>query len=51
MVTAAKNPDGSIAIVIFNEGEIPKSYDLTLGQQTKQLSISPQAIQTIMIKD
>ena len=49
MVTAAKNPDGSIAIVIFNEGEIPKSFDLTLGQQTKQLSISPQAIQTIMI--
>ena len=24
----SKNPDGSIAIVIFNEGEIPKSYDL-----------------------
>ena len=49
MVTAAKNPDGSIAVVVFNEGETAKNFDLTLGDQTKQLSISAQAIQTITI--
>lgn len=49
MVTAAKNPDGSIAVVVFNEGETAKHFDLTLGGKTKKLSISAQAIQTITI--
>ncbi len=49
MVTAAKNPDGSIAVVVFNEGESAKSFDLSLGEKTKSLSISARAIQTITI--
>ncbi len=49
MVTAAKNPDGSIAVVVFNEGETQKSFDLNLGDKTKEVSINAQAIQTIMI--
>lgn len=49
MVTAAKNPDGSIAVVVFNEGETAKHFDLSLGDKTKKLSISAQAIQTITI--
>ncbi|QNK77370.1 MULTISPECIES: glycoside hydrolase family 30 protein [Winogradskyella] len=48
-VTAAKNPDGSIAVVLFNEGFTAKSFDLTLGDETVAISISKQAIQTIII--
>ncbi len=49
MVTAAKNPDGSIAVVIFNEGKELKNFKLALGKESKNISISPQAIQTILI--
>ena len=28
MVTAAKNPDGSIAVVVFNEGNTSKNFKL-----------------------
>lgn len=49
MVAAAKNPDGSIAVVVFNEGTTPKNFELTHNNLTKNISISPQAIQTIMI--
>ena len=51
MVTAAKNPDESIAVVVFNEGTSPKNYDLSHNGLTKTISISPQAIQTIMINN
>ena len=51
MVTAAKNPDGSIAVVVFNEGTSTKSFELTHNDLTKTISISPQAIQTIMINN
>jgi glucosylceramidase len=49
MVAAAKNPDGSIAVVVFNEGTTQKNFELTHDGFTKNISISPQAIQTIMI--
>ncbi len=49
MVTAAKNPDGSTAVVIFNEGMEPKSFELKTAKTSKQILISPQAIQTILI--
>lgn len=49
MITAAKNPDGSIVVVIFNEGKEGKSFKLSLGEKSKDISISPQAIQTILI--
>ncbi len=49
MVTAAKNPDGSIAVVIFNEGKKGKHFELSLGEKSKEIAISPQAIQTILI--
>ena len=51
MVTAAKNPDASIAVVVFNEGTSPKNFELSLNGLTKTISISPQAIQTIMINN
>ena len=49
MVAAAKNPDGSTAVVIFNEGMEPKFFELKTAMTTKQILISPQAIQTIVI--
>lgn len=49
MVCAAKNPDGSIAVVVFNEGTSPKNFNLTVDTFSKRISISPQAIQTIVI--
>ncbi len=49
MVTAAKNPDGSIAVVIFNQQEEAKQFRLTLNNQTTDVSINPKAIQTIVI--
>ena len=49
MVTAAKNPDGSVAVVVFNEGMEHKSFALTTTASTTQISINPQAIQTILI--
>ena len=49
LVTSAINPDGSIAVVVFNEGMKAKSFSLKLNDKTVDLSISPQAIQTIML--
>lgn len=49
MVTAAKNPDNSIAVVLFNEGTVAKSFRLNLNERYIEIKISAQAIQTIMI--
>ena len=49
MVTAAVNPDNSVAVVLFNEGNDKRSFNLQLGNYSKNISISPQAIQTIII--
>lgn len=49
MVTAAKNPDGSVAVVILNQGQMAKSFKLSLGENSKEITISAQAIQTIII--
>ena len=49
MVAGVKNPDKSIAIAVFNEGESEKHFTLSLNEQSVNIKISPQAIQTIMI--
>ena len=49
MVSAAQNPDGSIAIVLFNEGITAKNFTLSHEEKTIEITISGQAIQTIMI--
>ncbi|MEZ4684618.1 MAG: glycoside hydrolase family 30 protein [Bacteroidia bacterium] len=48
-VTAAQNPDGSIAVVLFNPGEETKQITLSLGEKASQSSIPGKAIQTIII--
>jgi glucosylceramidase len=49
MVTAATNSDGSIAVVIFNETEIPKSINLLLNERSFEFAIDAKAIQTVII--
>ncbi len=49
MVTAAKNPDGSIAVVVFNENKTPKDFNLQLDGKSIIIHIDGQAIQTVVI--
>ena len=49
LVTAAKNIDGSTVVVVFNQDLKSKHFSLILGDQTKDISMNPQAIQTIVI--
>ena len=49
LVTAAKNPDGQIAVVVFNEGNEGKYFELSNNERSASIYINPQAIQTIMI--
>jgi len=50
-ITAAKNPDGSIVVVVFNEEKIPRSYNLSLNEKQIGINISPKAIQTLLIQN
>ncbi len=50
MVTAAKNIDNSIAVVVFNETKKAKTIELNIEKTIKTIKISGQAIQTILIK-
>jgi glucosylceramidase len=49
MVTAAINPDNSIAVVIFNEEPVARDYTLVLNEKSVNLHIDGQAIQSIVI--
>lgn len=51
MVTAAENPDGSIAVVILNQEEEAKVMQVKLGEKKATIEISGQAIQTILLRD
>jgi glucosylceramidase len=49
MVTAAQNPDGSIAVVLLNRSPEAKNVKLMLADRCAEVLISGQAIQTIVI--
>lgn len=49
LVTAAKNPDGSIALIILNQESEAYSIDITMEGKSKQVTISGQALQTVII--
>jgi glucosylceramidase len=51
MVTAAQNPDGSIAVVVFNERDIPKTLNLSLNGSNINIKMSGQALQTIVLNN
>ncbi|MFY9242394.1 MAG: glycoside hydrolase family 30 protein [Polaribacter sp.] len=49
MVAAAENPDGSIAVVVFNEKESAKNITINLGDKSVNIQLQGQAIQSIVI--
>ena len=51
MITAAKNPDDTITVVILNQEKKPKTFTLTINQQQKDITIDGQAIQTIVVSN
>ena len=50
MITAALNPDQSVAVVVFNQEKEAKSFTLTVGETKKNMVIDAQALQTIIIQ-
>ncbi len=50
-VTSAKNPDGSVAVVIFNPSETEKNVEISLGNQKLNTKISAKALQTLVFKN
>ena len=49
MITAAQNPDGSIAVVVFNSDETKQTFQLDLNGRRVNLEVDAKAIQTINI--
>ncbi len=49
MATAARNPDGSIAVVVLNQEPAEKTFSIQIGKQQVPVSISGRAVQTILI--
>ena len=50
-ITAAKNPDKSIVVVVFNPTDTKKAFQLINNQKSTSLSISAKALQTIIINN
>ncbi|MBA4319361.1 MAG: glycosyl hydrolase family 30 [Flavobacterium sp.] len=50
MTTAVKNPDGTIAVVIFNPTSEKHNLEIKLNNRIKIISIDGKALQTIIIK-
>ncbi len=50
MTTAVKNPDGTIAVVIFNPTDKIKTIEMNLDQKKEIISINARALQTVLIK-
>jgi len=49
MMTAAKNPDGSIAVILLNMNSEPRSIKLSLGDSSAEFRIDARAIQTVIV--
>jgi len=50
VATAVKNPDGTIALVVFNPTDNKKTIDIQLNNKNAIISIDKKALQTIIIK-
>jgi glucosylceramidase len=48
-VTAAQNPDGSIAMVVLNQTSEEKQFSLSLNELSKNVRIAPKALQTLIV--
>ena len=50
IATAVKNPDGTIAVIVFNPSEQIQNLEINLNNQKIAISINAEALQTILIK-
>lgn len=50
MVTAVKNPDSSIAVIVLNQGDQPRALNISVEDQNVNIAIDRKAIQTIVMK-
>jgi len=50
MATAVRNPDGTIAVVLLNQGAKPVGIELAIDSKVYNLTIGKEAIQTILVK-
>jgi len=50
IATAVKNPDGTIALVVFNPTENERALSIQLNNTIKNISINAKALQTVIIK-
>ncbi len=50
LATAARNDDGSIVVVLLNQGMESRAIDLQLAQRQARISIDGQAVQTLLIR-
>jgi glucosylceramidase len=50
MVTAFRNPDGTIAALLFNPGRETKGVHLSLGRKSMDFTISGKALQTVLLQ-
>jgi glucosylceramidase len=49
MVTAAQNPDGTIAVVVLNMGTDIKKIKFSLDDRSTEVAISARALQTVIV--
>jgi glucosylceramidase len=49
LTTAVKNPDGTIALVLFNPTENSRNIEIKINNITKLISINAKALQTVVI--
>jgi len=49
LITAAQNPDGSIAVVVLNQAQEVKYFNLEMKEFKKTITIDGQALQTIIL--
>ncbi|MNW10919.1 hypothetical protein D3C71_2082420 [compost metagenome] len=47
--TAFRNPDGSLAVVLMNEGEEERTVTLGLGEEVAECQLPPHSIATHLI--
>jgi glucosylceramidase len=49
MATAVRNPDGSLAVVLLNQGEEAVDYALQVGDQQVAVTLPAEAVQTVVL--
>jgi glucosylceramidase len=50
MATAVTNPDGTIALVVFNPTSSKHTLQINVNNQSKLISINSKALQTVIVK-